>query len=50
MAARAKSGSRKSNYFPGYAAQRMRDPNRQLLEAAARVLQPILNELVFLGG
>ena len=28
----------------------MRDPNRQLLEAAARVLRPILDDLVFLGG
>jgi hypothetical protein len=28
----------------------MRDPNRDLLEAAAHVLQPLLNELVFLGG
>ena len=28
----------------------MRDPNRQLLEAAARVLRPLLDDLVFLGG
>ncbi len=28
----------------------MRDPNRQLLEAAARVLSPLLDDLVFLGG
>jgi hypothetical protein len=28
----------------------MRDPNRQLLEAAAHVLRPLLDELVFLGG
>lgn len=28
----------------------MRDPNRQQLEAAARVLRPLLDELVFLGG
>lgn len=28
----------------------MRDPNRALLEAAARALQPLLEELVFLGG
>jgi hypothetical protein len=28
----------------------MRDPNRQQLEAAARVLRPILDDLVFLGG
>jgi hypothetical protein len=28
----------------------MRDPNRQQLEAAARVLRPILGDLVFLGG
>ena len=28
----------------------MRDPNRELLEAAAHVLQPLLDELVFLGG
>lgn len=28
----------------------MRDPNRQLLEAAANVLRPLLDELVFLGG
>lgn len=28
----------------------MRDPNRQQLEAAARVLGPLLDDLVFLGG
>jgi hypothetical protein len=28
----------------------MLDPNRALLEAAARVLRPLLDELVFLGG
>lgn len=28
----------------------MRDPNRALLEAAAHVLRPLLDELVFLGG
>jgi len=28
----------------------MRDPNRQQLEAAARVLRPLLDDLVFLGG
>jgi hypothetical protein len=28
----------------------MRDPNRALLEAAVLVLQPLLDELVFLGG
>lgn len=28
----------------------MRDPNRQRLEAAARLLRPLLEELVFLGG
>lgn len=28
----------------------MRDPNRQRLEAAARVLRPLLDGLVFLGG
>jgi hypothetical protein len=47
---RAKSGSRKSNSFPGYTVRRMRDPTRQLLEAAAKVLRPLLDELVFLGG
>ena len=28
----------------------MRDPNLQLLEAAARLLSPLLDDLVFLGG
>lgn len=28
----------------------MDDPNLEMLAAAARVLQPLLNELVFLGG
>jgi hypothetical protein len=28
----------------------MQDPNRALLEAAVRVLQPLLDELVFAGG
>ena len=28
----------------------MRDPNRELLEAAVRLLHPLLDDLVFLGG
>src|SRR5438105_14116031 len=28
----------------------MRDPNRQLLLSAARLLRPLLDELVFVGG
>ncbi len=28
----------------------MPDPNLQLLEAAARVLEPLLDEVVFVGG
>ena len=28
----------------------MNDPNLHLLEAAARLLQPLLDELVFVGG
>ena len=28
----------------------MRDPNRALLEAAVRLLRPVLDDLVFLGG
>ena len=28
----------------------MRDPNRELLEAAVRLLRPLLDDLVFLGG
>jgi len=28
----------------------MNDPNLKLLEAAVRVLEPLLNELVFIGG
>jgi hypothetical protein len=50
MAAHGNSGSLKRNSLPGFTAKRMRDPNRQQLEAAARVLRPILDDLVFLGG
>ena len=28
----------------------MKDPNLRLLEAAAKVMQPVLDELVFVGG
>jgi hypothetical protein len=48
--ARASAGRRKGNWWPGFVYKAMQDPNLLQLEAAARLLRPVLGELVFVGG
>jgi len=50
MVAPESGASPKSTSCPDCTIRLMRDPNRALLEEAAHVLQPFLDELVFLGG
>jgi hypothetical protein len=50
MAAPANDAWPSGNWLHAFASRSMRDPNLEMLVAAARVLQPLLDRLVFLGG
>ena len=50
MAGRANDGWLSRNSLHAFTGSSMRDPNLDMLVAAARVLQPLLDQLVFLGG
>src|SRR5882672_8437670 len=48
--ARVNASSPRRNWLPESGTASMNDPNLKLLEAGVRLLEPLLNDLVFVGG
>jgi hypothetical protein len=50
MAARENDRLRNESWKRGFGSCCMADPNRELFESVVKLLRPILDELVFVGG